>query len=88
MRNPDGCDCMVAATCVRNTVLLVSLTCVAEIATLVGHNVLRLLVDGAINEMVLFGPDMLRFFRIYSIPSHSNMWRTNTSPFGQINEPI
>ena len=71
---------VVSSVCI--TVLLVSLTCVAEILMFVRYA--RLFVAAVRNSLVLLG-DMVRFFKIYSIPLHSALWITNTSPAGQIN---
>lgn len=60
--------------------LLVSLTCVVEILMFVWYA--RLLIDAVRNSLVLLG-DIVRFFKIYSIPLHSALWITNTSPTGQ-----
>lgn len=51
-------------------------------ATFVLGTVLRLFVDVIKFVMVLFG-DIVRFFKIYSIPLHSILWTTNTFPTGQ-----
>ena len=72
---------MEVVTSVRITVLLVSLTCVAEILMFVWYA--RLLVDVVRISLMLLG-DIVRFFKIYSIPLHSALWITNTSPTGQI----
>ena len=60
--------------------LLVSLTCVVEILKFVWYT--RLFVDAVKFALVLLG-DIVRFFKIYSVPLHSRLWITNTSPTGQ-----
>ena len=67
-------------TSVTIAVLLVSVTCVAGILTFVWYA--RLFVDVVKNALVLLD-DKVRFFKIYSIPLHSRLWITNTSPTGQ-----
>ena len=79
MWTPDASSDVLATTCVCNTFLLL---------LLVDHIMLKLLVEVATSGMVLFGADIFRLLSIYSIPSHSNLWATNTFPFGQTKLPI
>jgi len=77
---PDVWSWLGVVTPASTAVLLLSLTCVAEILTFVWYA--RLFVDAVKNALVLWD-DIVRFFKIYSIPLHSRLWITNTSPTGQ-----
>lgn len=79
---PDVWSCLGEVTSVSNAVLFVSLKRVVEILKFVWCTMLRLFVDAVKNGLVLLG-DIVRLFKIYSIPLHSSLWITNTFPTGQ-----